>query len=119
MSSAYYNEGERSDLQQSDGEVGVDLRGDPEPEVGVDLFLEKRVHHLLAEIEGEVEVLQHHPTTRVPHLGEDAAGGHLLTLTHRHGTVLWRNTNTNKYNTNNRLEDQKYVQDPSESSRNS
>ena len=48
-----------SNLQQADGESFVDLRGQPDPEVGVDLvWVDDRLHQLVAEGQRQVAVLK-------------------------------------------------------------
>ena len=46
-------------LQQADGKPFVDLRGQPDPEVGVDLVgVDDRLHQLVAEGQRQVAVLK-------------------------------------------------------------
>ena len=76
-------------LQEGDGELGVHLGGDPEPEVVVDgLGLEDEVHHLLDVGQTQVAVLQQHPAAHRHEAVHQAPRVHLLTLTHRDRAAL-------------------------------
>ncbi len=51
-------------LQESDGESRIDLGGDPDPEVGVDLLgVDYGLHDLVAKVEREVAILEEEPVT--------------------------------------------------------
>mmetsp|Transcript_23991 Transcript_23991/g.78015 ORF Transcript_23991/g.78015 Transcript_23991/m.78015 type:complete len:248 (+) Transcript_23991:1374-2117(+) len=72
-------------LQQSDGELGVRLGGDPEPEVLVELLrLDEERLHLEQVVEAEVGVLEEHPLPLRRGRRHVLARDDLLSLPHRH-----------------------------------
>lgn len=58
-------------LQQSDGELVVDLRGHPQTKSVVDvLCLDECIHCLIAERKGEMDVLQQDPPAACHRIGD-------------------------------------------------
>ena len=68
-------------LEETDGKVLVDLRGQPQPEVGVDLLhVDHCLHDLLAKLQGQVAVLEQEPVTLADGVLEHLARSLLLPL---------------------------------------
>ena len=79
-------------LEQANWEPGVDLGGEPYPEVCVYLLrVYNGLHDLLAKVEREVAVLQQEPVALGDGELHELAGGLLLPLAHRELEIFLTN----------------------------
>ena len=78
-------------LQECDGELDVDFCRDPDTEwIMHGLCVHHLVHHFIHVVEGQMAVLQQHPSSLCHGVLHEAAGVHLLALSHGDRLTLWK-----------------------------